>query len=142
MLSLGNDGSIRPFIHPYLQAWGMFVGEIGCLVVYLLVRQRRFYIRRVNGSNIGPYDPILDAPKFEPFLFMIPAMLDLTSTCISYTGLILTYASSYQMLRSASIVFTAFLTQFVLKTSISLIRWLGVIFIVCGLVTVGVTGIT
>jgi uncharacterized membrane protein len=56
--------------------------------------------------------------------------------------LILTYASSYQMLRSASIVFTAFLTQFVLKTSICLIRWLGVIFIVCGLVTVGVTGIT
>ena len=142
MVSLGNDGNIRPFVHPYVQTWGMFAGELGCLVVYLLDKLRRNSNRRANGSNIGPYDPVLDAPKFNPYLFVIPAMLDLTSTCISYTALILTYASSYQMLRSASIIFTAFLTQFVLKTAISLIRWLGVLFIVCGLVTVGVTGKT
>lgn len=142
MLVLGNDGNLRPFVHPYMQAWGMFVGEIGCLIVYLIDRQRRLSNRMANGSNIGPYDPVLDAPKFEPLIFAIPAMLDLTSTCISYTGLTLTYASSYQMLRSASIIFTAFLTQFVLKNPISLIRWLGVFFIVCGLITVGVTGNT
>ena len=142
MVSMGNDGNIRPFVHPYMQTWGMFAGEIGCLVVYLLDNLRRNCIRSANGSNIGLFDPVLDAPKFQPLLFVIPAMLALASTCISYTGLILTYASSYQMLRSASIIFTAFLTQFVLKTAIRPIRWLGVLFIVCGLVTVGVTGKT
>ena len=140
MASLSNDGNIRLFVHPYMQAWGMFAGEIGCLVVYLIYRQRRLSNRMKNGSKIGLYDPVLDGPKFKPFLFFVPAMLDLTSTCISYTALTLTYASSYQMLKSAAIVFTAFLTQFVLKTSISLIRWLGVLFIACGLITVGVTG--
>ena len=48
-------------------------------------------------------DPILDAPKFNPFIFLPPALCDMTATSIQYIGLTLTYASSFQMLRGSTL---------------------------------------
>ena len=39
-------------------------------------------------------------------IFLPPALCDMTATSVQYIGLTLTYASSFQMLRGAVIIFT------------------------------------
>ena len=39
-------------------------------------------------------------------IFLPPAMCDMTATSLQYIGLTFTYASSFQMLRGAVIIFT------------------------------------
>ena len=39
-------------------------------------------------------------------VFLPPALCDMTATSVQYIGLTLTYASSFQMLRGAVIIFT------------------------------------
>ena len=141
MTSESNDGKLKLFKHPFLQAWGMFLGELGCMVVFLLDRWRRISKRdsKIAQGLTPPKDEVLDAIKFGPWLFCPPAILDLLSTCTSYVGLTLTFPSSYQMLRGFAIIFTALLSQFLLKKPIKLIRWLGIVILLTGLASVGVT---
>ena len=42
-------------------------------------------------------------------VFLPPALCDMTATSVQYIGLTLTYASSFQMLRGAVIIFTGFI---------------------------------
>ncbi|KAJ1369448.1 hypothetical protein KIN20_030907 [Parelaphostrongylus tenuis] len=58
---------------------------------------------------------------------------------IMYIGLILTTASSFQMLRGAVIVFTGLLSVGMLGVRIQGYKWIGMIFVILGLVVVGVT---
>lgn len=43
--------------------------------------------------------------QFSPLLFFVPAMLDMVATSLMYIGLTMTYASSFQMLRGAVIIY-------------------------------------
>lgn len=61
----------------------------------------------------------------------------MTATTTMYIGLTMTFASSFQMLRGALIVFTGILTVTVLKRSLKGFQWLGIIFIIIGLAVVG-----
>ena len=36
MTSESADGQMRNFSHPFLQVWIMFVGEMACMVVYII----------------------------------------------------------------------------------------------------------
>jgi drug/metabolite transporter (DMT)-like permease len=119
----------------------MFLGEIGCLILFLLLKVYRATKRRNLQEQGVPIseDYYLDAPPFRTLIFCIPATLDLLSTCVSYIGLTLTYASSYQMLRGSAIIFTALLTKFFLGKSIAYQRWLGILIIIAGLALVGIT---
>ena len=58
-----------------------------------------------------------------------------------YIGLNYTYASSFQMLRGAIIVFTALLSVAFLRRSIKEKSWLGIACVVVGLTLVGVSDI-
>ena len=117
MVSESNDGTLKVFRHPFLQTWGMFIGEVGCMIVFLLDRWRRKSKRdNIIAKGLTPHhDEVLDAQAFSPWLFCPPAILDLISTCVSYLGLTLTFTSSYQILRGFAIIFTALLSQFLLK---------------------------
>ena len=141
MTSEGNDGKIKVFRHPFLQTWGMFIGEIGCLIVFFLNRWWRINKREAQiAKGVTPSkDEVLDAKSFSPWLFCPPAILDLLSTCVSYLGLTLTFTSSYQILRGFSIILTALLSQFLLNKPIKRIRWLGIVILFFGLVAVGAT---
>jgi len=55
--------------------------------------------------------------------------------------LTLTYASSFQMLRGAVIVFTGLLSTFFLRRRLQIYRWIGIIFVIIGLVIVGLCDI-
>merc|ERR1712088_606631 len=103
MKSESVDGTMKHFNHPFLQACGMFLGEMLCMVAFWVSACWRR--RRTEGS---PYADIggEEAPRpFSPLVFLPPALCDMTATSVQYIGLTLTYASSFQMLRGAVIIF-------------------------------------
>lgn len=61
----------------------------------------------------------------------------MAATTTMYIGLTMTYASSFQMLRGALIVFTGILTIVVLKRRLKGFQWLGIFIIIIGLAVVG-----
>lgn len=75
------------------QACGMFLGEFSCFITfYILLCIERKKSDPSERDKIGPQ-------KFNPVIFLVPALCDLTATSTMYVGLNLTYASSFQMLR-------------------------------------------
>ena len=100
MISKSSDGQERHFRHPFLQACGMFLGEMMCMVAYYVVKA--YKKRRNSHSSIEENQEDIEEeerPKYSPFVFLPPALCDMTATSIQYIGLTFTYASSFQMLR-------------------------------------------
>jgi len=148
MKSESTDGKSRPFAHPFLQACGMFIGEMSCMVAFYIVRwynqrKRRREAARDGDAPVEPADRSESGSEtsFSPFVFLPPALCDMTATSVQYIGLTLTYASSFQMLRGAVIIFTGILSTVFLRRRLEWFRWLGIVFVIGGLVTVGTTDI-
>ena len=60
MTSESTDGKYRSFSHPFLQACGMFLGEMMCMLVFVVVRYRRRKKREaVSLSKIIIYTVVL-----------------------------------------------------------------------------------
>ncbi|XP_059501343.1 solute carrier family 35 member F6 [Stegostoma tigrinum] len=116
------------FNHPFLQALGMFLGEVSCLAV--------FYIIMCHDRQ-KPEPQMASARKFNSFIFLPPALCDMTATSIMYVALNLTNASSFQMLRGAVIIFTGLLSVAFLGRRLTASQWVGIFFTICGLVVVG-----
>uniref|UniRef100_A0A1I7XBQ4 EamA domain-containing protein n=1 Tax=Heterorhabditis bacteriophora TaxID=37862 RepID=A0A1I7XBQ4_HETBA len=136
------------FNHPFLQATCMFFGEFLCLVAFFAVYgYRRYKWNKVNIS--GSSGAIIEIstesepqlPQFNPFVFLPPACCDILATSIMYIGLNLTTASSFQMLRGAVIIFTGLLSVGMLGARIQPFKWFGMLFVMAGLVIVGVSDI-
>ncbi|GMH67655.1 hypothetical protein TrRE_jg9720 [Triparma retinervis] len=68
-------------------------------------------------------------------------MLDMTGTGVMNAGLCLTYASVFQMLRSAVVVFTAFMSVLILKRKLRAFHWVSIVFVVMGVSVVGYVSI-
>ncbi|KAL3270890.1 hypothetical protein HHI36_021404 [Cryptolaemus montrouzieri] len=77
--------------------------------------------------------------NFNVLILWLPALCDMIGTCIVYIALNLTYASSFQMLRGAVIVFTAFLSSPCLHRIPNGREILGIFLVIKGLVVVGVS---
>jgi uncharacterized membrane protein len=114
------------FDHPFVQATIMFCGEFLCALAYLAQRSR--------GSS-EPAAPSGGAR--EALFFWIPALCDMCGTGIMYAGLCLSYASIFQMLRGASIVFTAIISTFFLGRKQWAFQWFSVALVIGGIVVVG-----
>ncbi|XP_075057236.1 solute carrier family 35 member F6 [Mixophyes fleayi] len=122
----GSDS--HQFQHPFLQAVGMFLGELACLAVfYILV----FKDRRSPIPTLEPSQP------FNSFLFLPPAICDMAGTSIMYVALNMTSASSFQMLRGAVIIFTGLLSVAFLGRKLECSQWIGILVTIVGLVIVG-----
>jgi len=125
-----NPTAPHIFIHPYLQASMMFLGEMSCYVVFKIHYIYSAYWKK-DISSFGPQ-------KFNPLIWAVPAMCDLTATSTMYVGLTWTYASSFQMLRGSVIIFTGLLSVAFLGTRLKIHQWIGMVTVVVGLVLVGV----
>ncbi len=84
----------------------MFVGEFLCVptffVLHLIQKLRYKYNTKSAAERLLVPDDDEGAPsipRFNPFVFLPPAMCDMCATSLMYIGLNLTYASSFQMLR-------------------------------------------
>ncbi|XP_074655347.1 solute carrier family 35 member F6-like isoform X2 [Tubulanus polymorphus] len=137
--SVGYDGTLRAFNHPFFQACGMFLGEVSCLFVFLLIR----YCKKRREEREEIIDDEEDEEKrpkpFNPLIFYPPALCDMCGTSLMYLGLTFTYASSFQMLRGAIIIFTALLSVAFLGRKIKSLMWLAIVLVMVGLVVVGLS---
>ncbi|GCB71783.1 solute carrier family 35 member F6 isoform X1 [Scyliorhinus torazame] len=125
----GCNGSQKHlFNHPFLQAVGMFLGEVSCLAVFYMIL---CHDRRRTEPQMAP------VRKFNSFLFLPPALCDMTATSIMYIALNLTSASSFQMLRGAVVIFTGLLSVAFLGRRLITSQWVGIFLTICGLVVVG-----
>lgn len=118
------------FIHPYLQAAMMFLGEMSCYIVFKIW----FYSKVCRNKDISSFGP----QKFNPLVWAIPAMCDLLGTSTMYVGLTWTYAASFQMLRGSVIIFTGLLSVAFLGNKLHVHQWVGMFTVVAGLVLVGI----
>lgn len=132
----GDDGISRPFVHPFVQADFMFVGESLCIVAFFIIFKR--LASKKNGSE-NRSELTGGSRSFNRFMLLPPAVLDIFATSIMFYGLTLTNASSFQMLRGSTIVFTALFSFFVLKRKLSIRELIGVTLIIIALITVGLS---
>nr|XP_045006491.1 solute carrier family 35 member F6 isoform X2 [Jaculus jaculus] len=116
------------FKHPFLQAVGMFLGEFSCLAAFYLLQCRA---SGQSDSSVDPQQP------FNPLLFLPPALCDMTGTSLTYMALNMTNVSSFQMLRSAVIIFTGLFSVAFLGRRLAPSQWLGILATIAGLVIVG-----
>ncbi|XP_076350796.1 solute carrier family 35 member F6-like isoform X3 [Tachypleus tridentatus] len=98
-MSEGKYGTVHSFDHPFLQATGMFLGELSCLAAFKLLLI--YYNRRrlPGGVNVKLPASIDGNRNFNPLIFLLPAMCDMLGTSVMYIGLNMTNASSFQMFR-------------------------------------------
>ncbi len=108
----------------------MFLGEMTCIFAFYMW----FCYKRARRQDMKEFGP----QKFIPLVWAIPAMCDLLGTSTMYVGLTWTYAASFQMLRGSVIIFTGLLSVAFLGTRLKLHHWVGMMFVMVGLVLVGV----
>lgn len=108
----------------------MFLGEMMCIFAF----KAWFYFRKCRREDMSIFGP----QKFLPFVWAIPAMCDLLGTSTMYVGLTWTFAASFQMLRGSVIIFTGLLSVAFLGTRLKIHHWVGMIFVIIGLILVGV----
>lgn len=136
--SFGRDGTKRVFNHPFLQSVAMFLGELSCLLAYKLLY---LYYKRKDYTEDQLPPSISGTHSFNPLIFLPPAICDMTATSLMYIGLNLTYASSFQMLRGALIIFTGLLSVAFLNRRLKPYEWFGILFVMIGLLIVGASDV-
>ncbi|KAI1897717.1 hypothetical protein AGOR_G00086150 [Albula goreensis] len=123
-----NNSPVHTFSHPFVQAVGMFLGELSCLAV--------FYIALCQDRR-RPEPKMNPGQSFNPILFLPPALCDMTATSLMYVALNMTSASSFQMLRGAVIIFTGLLSVAFLGRRLVASQWVGILITILGLLVVG-----
>ena len=121
-----SEGS-HQFDHPFVQAFAMFIGEMLCMVAWKIA----VFIKRRRNR------PVPTAKDYNPLIFLLPALCDCTATSAMYVGLTLTYASQFQMLRGAVIIFTGLMARFLLGHRLKGFQWFGMGSVLVGLIGVG-----
>ncbi|XP_071840120.1 solute carrier family 35 member F6-like [Apostichopus japonicus] len=122
----------RTFNHPFFQAVCMFIGESSCLLVFKLIILYKTCKRK-------PID--IGDQKFSPLVMLAPAMCDMCATSLMYMGLNLTFASTFQMLRGAVVIFTGLLSVAFLNRRLRVYQWWGIFLVFLGLIVVGLADV-
>uniref|UniRef100_A0A8D8XQT6 Solute carrier family 35 member F6 n=1 Tax=Cacopsylla melanoneura TaxID=428564 RepID=A0A8D8XQT6_9HEMI len=134
--SVGSDGVLRGFDHPFFQSCSMFLGELLCLLAFKAILS--YYLYK-QDTLADVRELVRGNRNFNPLVFVPPAMCDMIATSLMYIGLNLTYASSFQMLRGSVIIFVALLSVAFLNRNILPREWFGIVLIIMGLTVVGVS---
>ncbi|XP_016996860.2 solute carrier family 35 member F6 isoform X2 [Drosophila takahashii] len=125
----GSDGKLHGFQHPVVFTLLMFLGEFLCFLVFKLIR----LISNRRGV-ISDLDTILtpDSSEFSPLSMILPTVLDTIASILLFTGLYLTYATSFQMIRGAALVFVGIFSTMFLNHTLTGRHWLAIFTISCG----------
>nr|CAD7569462.1 unnamed protein product [Timema californicum] len=138
MTAVGIDKTERNFKHPFFQACTMFLGELFCLLVF---KGLYFHYWRKHDGSHDENKLVKGSRSFNPFVLLPPAMCDMIATSVMYIGLNFTYASSFQMLRGAVIVFVGIFSMLFLGRKLVAREWCGIVFVIFGLGLVGLSDI-
>ncbi|CAD8148425.1 unnamed protein product [Paramecium pentaurelia] len=113
------------FIHPYMQALCMFVGEATCLVFYFVFQMK------------AEKDPNKEDGGFK--ILSIPALFDGITSSLQHVALNFIPSSIYQMLRGGLMIVTAAFSKFVLKKKLSNQQQFGILLAILGIFIVGLS---
>jgi len=133
--SKDSSGEMAWFVHPFLQAASMFVGEMMMMVVYFIYSA--ITSRKTEEAPVAEGTVKFRNPR-HGYLFLIPAMCDMIATSTMYFGLTWTTASSFQIYRGSLIIFTGLLTVMWLRKRLEWFKWVGMFAILGGLAITGV----
>ena len=115
--SKGIDEKDRPFLHPFLQAWGLALGEMLFLIVCLALETYKKYRRnRTPQHAMTDTSPLIKKPpkketepennssyKYSHLLYFFPAaILHIASRSFFFIALSLTTIASTQMTRGTN----------------------------------------
>lgn len=75
----GRDGKKRSFNHPFLQAVAMFFGEFLC---FLAFKAMYLYYKRKDYTEEQLPESVKGNRDFSPFIFLPPALCDMTATSL------------------------------------------------------------
>lgn len=129
------DGEWRNFQHPVFLTALMFLGQLFLLLIYESVNC--FLRHRRDGSeNDNLITRFQVSSEFSKFSFVLPATLDVIASMLLFTGLYLTYASSFQIIRGAAIIFVGVFSSIYLNQTLTSRHWLSMFTISCGLTIV------
>lgn len=151
------DESTRShFSHPAVQSAEMFVGELLCLLPHFALRlcakNANQSFAKQTGASPDSADPeaaleqyfkhrSLRAKIYGLVGFAIPAACDACATTLLNVGLLLTFASVYQMLRGSLVLFTGLLAATVLRKRLHAHHWIGMGLILVGAIIIGVVSV-
>ncbi|MEW5314032.1 MAG: hypothetical protein WDW38_005560 [Sanguina aurantia] len=151
IVGLRPDGTPLTYFHPALQCACMFLGEMLCLIPYLLSewRHRRNAaaagMASANNSvhGGGSYSKLLLtasdrrrvalAKKSRSWhvrrlcIFALPACCDAIASTLLNVGLYYTFTSVYQMLRGTLVLFAGFFTVTILRRRLYIHHYMGTI---------------
>lgn len=130
---IGSDGKLHGFQHPVVFTLLMFLGEFLCFAVFKVIR----LISNRRGV-ISDLDSILsqDSSEFRPVSMLLPTLLDAAASILLFTGLYLTYATSFQMIRGAALIFVGIFSTMFLNHTLTGRHWLAIFTISCGLLDI------
>lgn len=148
------------FAHPFTQAFFMFCAESCCFVVFVSMLAWKKYVaprlanagagtaqgREDGGGETGAPVGVLIAGEdyalpCNPCVWLLPSGADFLASIIQNVGMTLTYASVYQMLRGATVVWIAIISYFWLRRRFTKVELWGMGFVVGGLSLVGLSSI-
>jgi len=131
------DMGMHPFQKPWFAVWGMFLSMSCGLLVHFGIQF--FCPPMVTKDNVRPPMSVFGTI----WRCSVPALGDLASSALSSIGLLYVDASTYQMLRGASILSTAALSVLVLKRELSRDQCIALFIVtlsICAIAWAGVTG--
>ena len=123
LYSEGKEGKNHIFKHPFLQTWGISVGEFSCILAistWSLIKNRNCHNETENNNQLD----------HSYFLFLPTAILHQGSRCLIYMSLIFTTASSYQFLSGSTLIFTCIFSKIFLRKALPWYKWFSIVIIV------------
>ncbi|SPP84494.1 solute carrier family 35 member F6 [Drosophila guanche] len=130
---IGSDGELHGFQHPVVFTMLMFLGEFLCFIAFKV--GRLVVNRRGPGAEL---DSILTqvSGEFHPLSMLLPTMLDAMASILLFTGLYLTYATSFQMIRGAALIFVGIFSTMYLNNTLGTRHWLAIFTMACGILDI------
>ena len=112
----------------------MMLGMMLCMPVYFIYTYCNSYSKESRESTSNSNKNV---PEPSKFIFLPPALLDLTCSGMYYVGLYNTSVAQYQMLRGTNIIFIGLLSVIFLKRKLEWFKWTGIAVVIIGTVMVG-----
>ncbi|XP_062126558.1 solute carrier family 35 member F6 [Drosophila sulfurigaster albostrigata] len=129
----GSDRKKHSFQHPVAMTLLMFLAEFLFFGVYKLISA----VVSRRGLN-AEQDHILTrgSNEFHPLVMLLPAFLRTLTSILLFTGLYLTYATSFQMIRGLSLIFVGLFSTMYLNQTLSSRHWLAIFTMTCGIIDI------
>jgi len=103
----------------------MFIGEAFLLVVYKITQLKDPRIAEIQSAQ-----------EINPCWCMLPACLEVCGSFLSFAGLLVVSASSYQILKMLSMIFVILISILVFRRGYGLQQWIAILQVIIGLCVV------